>query len=169
MIRFTELIEENETFEFRLEDAFFQMFESNEWEGGNVTARLEVSKRADGVTLDIHFDGVLRVACDRCLELFALKVQSSQQVYVKFGQEEMELDDNVIVVSKEDNHLDLSPLFYDYLILSIPVSKVHPSDDYGNSGCNIEMIEELEKHIITEEKTKNDPRWDELKKLLDKN
>jgi uncharacterized metal-binding protein YceD (DUF177 family) len=169
MIRFTELVEDRETFEFRLEDAFFQMFESSEWEGGSVIAGLEVSKRADGITLDIRMEGYLTVACDRCLELFPLDVKSTQQVFVKYGAEEMELDDNVIVVSKEENHLDLSPLFYDFLVLSIPVSKVHPTDSQGNTGCDIQMIEALEKHIITEENEKEDPRWDELKKLLDKN
>ena len=63
-------------------------------------------------------EGHLTVACDRCLEPFSLMVENQQQIYVKYGHEEMELDDNMIVVSKEDNEINLGSLFYDYLVLS---------------------------------------------------
>jgi len=169
VIRFTELNEETETFEFLLEDTFFAMFESNTWENGKVKASVLAGKRPDGINLDIRLEGRLIVACDRCLENFSLAVESSQQLFVKFGQEEKELDDNVLMISRDDNLLDLSAVFYDYLVLAIPVQKFHPENEKGELTCDQEMIKMLDKHILSEEKTETDPRWDDLKKLLDKN
>jgi hypothetical protein len=49
------------------------------------------------------------------------------------------------------------------------VKKVHPLNSEGNSGCDPKMIAKLNEHIITEESEIIDPRWQDLKKLLDKN
>jgi uncharacterized metal-binding protein YceD (DUF177 family) len=54
-------------------------------------------------------------------------------------------------------------------VLALPVRRVHPDLDNGKSGCNTRMMEKLEKHIVSGETERTDPRWDELKKLMDKN
>jgi hypothetical protein len=45
---------------------------------------------------------------------------------------------------------------------------VHPVDKHGENTCDPVMIKKLEEFIIEEEK-ENDPRWDELKKLMNDN
>jgi uncharacterized protein len=169
VVRFSELKEDTETYEFILEDSFFQAFSSSEWEGGRVRAIVKATKRTDGITLGFKMNGKVMVVCDRCLEMFSLPVETLQQLFIKYGEEAAELDDDVVLVPKEMNQIDLSGFFYDYLVVSIPVRRVHPDKENGESGCNQEMIEKLNKHIITEDAGKTDPRWDELKKLMDKN
>jgi uncharacterized metal-binding protein YceD (DUF177 family) len=169
VVRFSELRDDTETFEFLLRDSFFQAFKSSDWENGCIDARVSVGKRPDGITIDFKIAGELTVTCDRCLDTFQLPVDFSQRLYVKFGQEPEELDDNIVVVVREDNQIDLSGYFYEYLVLSIPVKKVHPNNPSGDSGCNRAMIEKLEEHIIDKNIETRDPRWDDLKKLIDKN
>jgi uncharacterized metal-binding protein YceD (DUF177 family) len=51
--------------------------------------------------------------------------------------------------------------------MTIPIRRVHPLDKNGKIGCNPEMIKKLNELLIDEEKEDNtDPRWDELKKLM---
>jgi uncharacterized metal-binding protein YceD (DUF177 family) len=169
VIRFSELKDDTETFEFLLGDSFFQAFKSNDWENGFVEATVTVVKRPDGITIDLKMNGELTVTCDRCLDTFQLPVDFLQRLYVQYGQEPEELDDNIVVVAREDNQIDLASFFYEYLVLSIPVKRVHPVNSSGNSGCNKEMLEKLEEHIIDKNIEKGDPRWDDLKKLIDKN
>lgn len=167
VIRFSELSVDTETFEFRLEESFFQGFESSEWEKGDVTVDLTATKRVDGITLDFVFAGFVEVICDRCLDSFPQEIEADYTLYVKFGDEAGELDDNIVVVPRDENQMDLSTLFYEYLLLSLPIQRIHPDKENGESGCNSEMIKKLERHQVEEEKTDTDPRWDELKKLFD--
>ena len=169
VVRFSELKDDTETFEFSLQDKFFKDFKSSEWENGRVNVVADVIKRPDGITIDFEMKGELTVLCDRCLDAFARPVQFSQRLFVKYGQEPKELDDNVVVISREENQIDMGKYFYEYLVLSMPVKRVHPNRMNGESGCNREMIEKLEQHIMKNNIEDTDPRWDALKRLIDKN
>ena len=169
VVRFSELKEETETFEFFLEESFFQFHRSSEWASGRINAVVDVKKRPDGITIDCQMNGGLMVTCDRCLELFTLPVHLGQRLYVKYGKEAQELDDNIVVVAREENQIELGRFFYEYLLLSVPMKRVHPGGTGGKDGCNREMIEKLDRHLVNQQIENNDPRWDELKKLIDKN
>ena len=80
--------------------------------------------------------------------------------------------------------LDLQPLMRDTVLLTIPIMHVHPE-----GGCNSAMMEQLSTHSAIDladdeamreaagdaadtdenDNKETDPRWDALKKLLDKN
>ena len=53
-------------------------------------------------------------------------------------------------------------------MLALPIKRVHPDDKNGKSTCDPVMLKKLEELIIDEE-TDTDPRWDELKKLMNDN
>lgn len=169
VIRISELSEKGETFEFQLEDSFFNHFVSGDWSGGKVLASVVALKRPDGISLEFHLKGELAVTCDLCLDQFPLPVDMHQRLFIKYGNSREELDDDIIVISRDENLFDLSNLLYEYLVLSMPVKKTHPKDRKGDSGCNLEMISKLQKHLVADDHKGTDPRWDDLKKLLDKN
>ena len=64
--------------------------------------------------------------------------------------------------------LDLKQHFYEFIYLALPIKRVHPDDKSGNSTCDPDMLKKLNEHIV-EEEPDNDPRWDELKKLMNDN
>jgi uncharacterized protein len=45
---------------------------------------------------------------------------------------------------------------------------VHPEDKNGKSTCDPEMLEKLRKHVVIID-SEADPRWNELKKLINNN
>ncbi|MCF8224684.1 MAG: DUF177 domain-containing protein [Bacteroidales bacterium] len=169
VVRFSELKKETETFEFSLGDSFFRFYESSYWEGGEIRVLMEVSKRTDGLTLDVHLEGFLNLECDRCLEVFEHPISVDQTMFLKYGDVEKEMDDDVLMVPRDNNHFDVSQIFYEYLVLSVPIKKVHSDLQDGSSGCNPDMLKKLKNHLLKEEVKYTDPRWDELKKVFDKN
>jgi len=45
---------------------------------------------------------------------------------------------------------------------------VHPDDENGKSTCDPEMLSKLNEYIVSGEKG-SDPRWNDLKKLMNNN
>jgi uncharacterized metal-binding protein YceD (DUF177 family) len=60
---------------------------------------------------------------------------------------------------------------YEYIVLSLPVQRIHPDDENGRSGCDPDMLEKLKALTAKELNLENqaDPRWDALKGIIEKN
>ena len=159
----------DEKVEFELGNSFFTTGESGDWEGGEIQVSVSISKTAGVIELEFHLKGILNIMCDRCLGYYPQDIDSTQTLFVKFGEEAHEISENVIVVSREEHEIDTSPFLNEFLILALPLKKVHRDLEDGSSGCNEKMIEKLKEHLIQEVEEIIDPRWDELKKLKDKN
>jgi uncharacterized metal-binding protein YceD (DUF177 family) len=67
-----------------------------------------------------------------------------------------------------ENELDLQQHLYEFIMLALPIKRVHPNDEEGNSTCDPVMLKKLDELIVDEEPG-TDPRWDELKKLKNYN
>jgi uncharacterized metal-binding protein YceD (DUF177 family) len=110
--------------------------------------------------------GTVRVQCDRCLEMYDQPIKSKERIFVRLGEKEFTDGDDLIWVSTNDYQLNVSQLIYEFICLAIPIKKVHPDDEDGNTTCDPEMIGKLNKYIIREGEL-NNPAWDDLRKLLD--
>jgi len=75
-------------------------------------------------------------------------------------------DPDMLSMPADENELDMAQYFYEYIHLALPLQRVHPTDKKGQSTCNPEMIRRLIEHSSSGE---TDPRWDELKKLMNNN
>jgi uncharacterized protein len=159
----------DEKVEFELGDSFFTTRESDDWQGGEIQVTIDVLKSPGVITLEFHLRGILNITCDRCLGFYSQEIDTKQILFVKFGEESYEIDEKVIVISREEHHFDTSPFLSEFLILALPLKKVHADKEDGSSACDEKMIEKLEEHLIQEVEESIDPRWDELKKLKDKN
>jgi len=105
------------------------------------------------------------VACDRCLEQMELPIEGYERLIVKFGESNIEESDDVLILNENEHNLDISGYIYDYIMIRIPIKKVHKEDQNGISECNPKMIEILEK--LSERKVEN--RFDKLKDLINNN
>jgi uncharacterized metal-binding protein YceD (DUF177 family) len=116
----------------------------------------------------ISVSGSVRISCDRCLEMFSQPVSSMNRLLVKFGKSIEDTDPDILSVAADEYELDLMQQIYEFIMLALPIKRVHPPDKNGKSTCDPVMLVKLEELIIEEEKV-NDPRWDELKKLMNDN
>lgn len=148
-------------YQFHVTDKFFEAMQASEIHPTNVHVDLELDYNAGLMTLYFKGQGEMIFPCDICLEDFAQPIEYKRTVIVKTGEEESD-DDDIIFISPLENQLDISQIIYDDILLSLPIRKVHPEDEKGNSICNPEQIRLLKK--LNDQK-QVDHRWDALKGL----
>lgn len=112
-----------------------------------------------------------------------LPILTSDKLKVKLGSSFAEEGD-IVVVPEEDGYINIAWFLYEFIALNIPMKHVH-----APGKCNKGMVGKLSKHLRTsgddddddiavelpeeeignEEPQEIDPRWNELKKILDNN
>jgi len=162
------LKEGRHTIDFEIDKEFFEQFEESEVKEGSLIANIEIDKRSTHSDLVIRISGSVRISCDRCLEMFSQPVSSENRLLVKFGKSMDDIDPDILSISIDEQELDLKQPFYEFIHLALPIKRVHPDDKKGKSTCDPVMLKKLEE-LIVEEEDENDPRWDELKKLMNDN
>ena len=125
-----------------------------------MTVDLEVLREELMMTLAFKIEGKVLVPCDRCADEFYIPIQSEQVFYIKFGAEGVEESDDVVVVPAEEHAYDVRSLVYEYIILSIPIHRVHPEGE-----CNPKVLALLshDEEPSDETEVDTDPRWSALK------
>jgi uncharacterized metal-binding protein YceD (DUF177 family) len=167
-IPLTGLKEGKHTYEFEIGDDFFGSFEGSEIRRGELKADVVLEKCSTHLEIRMAIKGRVEVTCDRCLEKFYMPLTAENRLYVKQGREWDENDPDMIAMPLDAHEIDLSQFFYEYIHLALPIKRIHPDDEKGNSTCNPDMIRKLEDHLITAD-ARTDPRWEELKKLTRNN
>ena len=149
-------------FDFELDNSFF--IEQGYCSFLNCVLKVNIGFMKDEslMTLNTNIVGYVEVECDRCLEMLKLPVSVVDQLFVKIGDDNNNEDESIIFVTKDDSLLDLSSYLYDLTLVNLPVRKVHPDDENGNSTCNAEQIKRLEQY---KKQNTVDPRWEVLKQF----
>ena len=173
-----------DNYEFLLDDDFFRAMESIDILGGAVKVSLAVRRANEANYFAIHCQGTIQIVCDRCLEPMDYAVEADYDLAVKFGDEYDDSNDGVLIVPEGDNDLDVAPIVYDTVALSIPLQHVHAEgecdeatwqalqahtahdlddepDEYGTYADEDADADQLDNE------TNIDPRWAELMKLKD--
>ena len=148
---------------WKINDGFFAGMDYSEVQQGRVTVKLDIDRQETMLTLHFDLTGTVRVPCDRCADEFDLPIESQQQFFIKLGTENAEESDDVVVVSPDLNEYDIRPLVYEYIILAIPMHRVHPEGQ-----CNPAVIAMLNREEMPAEEEGTDtidPRWAALKDI----
>jgi uncharacterized metal-binding protein YceD (DUF177 family) len=170
-IRISGLGEGEHHFSFELDQQFFASFDHPDVQNGTVRAEAVLEKKPGFMAIHFTMHGEVALECDRCLDCFSVAIQTTQTIFVKVGDTPGELEDDVIMIGKDEHEIEVGQIMYEYIILSLPVQRVHPEDVSGKSKCNPEMIKRLNDYSLTGTKSKEkaDPRWDALKDIIEKN
>jgi uncharacterized protein len=149
-------------------DEFFDTFEAGLVSGSKFNASLVVDKHETFIETTFSIKGHVGLVCDRSLEAFDEPMTIDKKIVFKYGEEEMELSDEIIVINPDRAQLDLGQYVYEFIVLSIPMKRLHPK---------FRDADEDEEEVLTEgklvyssgpEETTDeeiDPRWEQLKKL----
>jgi uncharacterized metal-binding protein YceD (DUF177 family) len=153
-------------YEYHIGKEFFQRLEYAEVSNGNVNVDLELTKQERMLIFDFTIDGFVEVPCDRCLGEFNQVIAGKEKLIVKFGEEWEEESDDVIIIPEGEYQFDTSKYIYEYIMLLLPMQRIHPDDENGMTTCDQDMVNRLGSHP---EVSETDPRWDALLKLKNKN
>jgi uncharacterized metal-binding protein YceD (DUF177 family) len=170
-VRISGLGEGDHDFSFELDKKFFVLFEHSEISNGNVHAEVILEKKPGVFSLHFSLEGKVEVICDRCLEKFFTDVSTTQTIFVKLGETPGEIEDDVLIIGRDDHEIEVGQYLYEFIMLALPYQRIHPDDSEGHSTCSQEMLKQLEAHRTKESDSEemNDPRWDALKRIIEKN
>jgi uncharacterized protein len=166
-LKFRGLSKGSHDFEFDIKDDFFSKYPESEVKKGEIKAKVELIVTHDIFTLNFSLKGTVYIQCDRCLEYFYMPVKYKAVLFVESGDYNSDLSDadNTIMISHKENEIVLDKHFYDYIHLSLPMQRLHPDDENGQSGCDPEMLKKLE-NLEPKAHANSNPGWDKLKELF---
>lgn len=167
-IPFSGLSEGKHQFDFTVDDRFFAEFETSEVEKGDLEISVELEKRSTYLGLNFLINGTVELVCDRCLENFIHHVESKRKLLVKFSEKPVEDEAEMIYLHPSSFQVEVAQYIYEFVILSLPIRRVHPDGENGESLCDpvmMKKLEELRHHSNTLDEPE-DPRWNELRKII---
>jgi uncharacterized metal-binding protein YceD (DUF177 family) len=155
-------------FEYTLGDSFFQLFPDTLVDKGSLVARVELEKNDRLMMATFAIEGTITLICDRSLEEFEEPVSFTEKLTFKYGEEFVELSEEIIQIPYDTQKLNLAQYLYEFIGLQVPMKKLHPKfrkeeedEDYETSKKFIYKSDLLE----DEDTFNTDPRWDALKKI----
>ncbi|GAB2702478.1 DUF177 domain-containing protein [Mucilaginibacter koreensis] len=164
-IPFTGLKLGKHEFDYVITDAFFNEFEYSLVKKADVQCHVELDKQETMLILNFHIKGTVGMNCDRCLASFPLPLDLKEQQIAKFAEAEVDQDEEIITLSKNDHEIDIAGLIYEYITVAVPF--IATCGNEGNTPyCDKEMLDRLNKLSGSEDENKGtDPRWDALKNI----
>ena len=176
---------EGKTFEYEIGDDFFAEIEGL-IQHGTVHTSVVCLSAGSLYKFCIHSVGTVIVPCDRCLSDLELRIETTDELNVKLGDEYAD-DGDCVIVPEAEGYLDLAHFIYEFIALSMPLTCRHEP-----GKCDEAMMHKLSLHQSTrsgmaddeEADSDNgdaqgdadgegssepvDSRWDALKQLKDK-
>lgn len=153
---------------FDVDDSFFSCFENAVINHGKLQVNMEFVRQRHLLQFNFDINGYVVVTCDRCTEDFQWPISTHETLLVKIGDHEEEEDVDVYVIPQNQTHWNVAQQLYEYICMAKPLRTVHPENDKGESTCNREFINELERRVKkSEAKSAADPRWEVLRKISD--
>ena len=139
-------------FDWTIDGSFFALYEMTEISDACIQVQLTLVKHTHFLELDFELNGWVEVTCDRCLDPLKLDLATEARLYVKFdddaSEDDQDQDLDLIILSHNDDRLDVAQYLYEYAHLSLPIRRVHPDDANGHSTCNAEMIRKLKQYLV---------------------
>ncbi len=165
ILPFSSLSLEKHLYHFDIDGKFFAEFEFTEIEQASISVDLTLDRQERMLVLDFAIKGSINVMCDRCLDYFDFAVEKQERLIIKLGDSWKEESEEILIIPETEHQLDISPYLYEYIVLMLPIKKIHPEDENGNTQCNPEIIKRLNELS----KPEPDSRWDSLKGLITEN
>jgi uncharacterized metal-binding protein YceD (DUF177 family) len=167
-IPYSGLSEGKHLFDFAVDDRFFAEFETSEVEKGDIKIGIELEKRSTYLGLTFTIVGSVELVCDRCLENFIYPIESKRKLLVKFSEKPVEDEAEMVYLHPNSFQVEVAQYIYEFVILSLPIRRIHPNGKDGKSLCDPVMIKKLEelRHHGNNLDEPEDPRWNELRKFI---
>ena len=142
---------------------------------GNIQTTAECIGAGSIFRFKIHSEGIVIVPCDRCLADLELRIETTDELNVKLGDDNTD-DGDCVVVSEAEGRVNLAQYIYEFIALAMPISCVHEP-----GGCDDTMMQRLSRYQVarssqedgesenstaTGDDVRVDERWSALKKLI---
>ncbi|ELR68219.1 ribosomal protein L32p [Fulvivirga imtechensis AK7] len=155
-------------YQFDIDDQFFEAFENSIIDKGKGSVKLELEKTETFIRLHFDISTSVQLECDRSLDLFDYPIHSENSLILKFGDHEEEINEEISIIPRDRQRINLAQYIYEFIGLSIPMKKLHPR--YKDENEDDELIYSSDKSSEDQDNEGKsdediDPRWQKLKNL----
>lgn len=157
-------------FDFEVRNDFFSHYGTGLLTEGSLTAGVALDKRETFIEATFSVRGTVGLVCDRTLEPFDHPIRADKKLVFKYGDADEELSDEIVVIHRDRESLELGQYIFEFIVLEVPMKKLHPRFQHED-----EDDDDLEGKIIYTSPPSDegkpddgeaiDPRWEKLKKL----
>ena len=159
------------SFEYHINNTFFDHFDYSDFENSTIKVNAVLEKKTTFMELSLKHKGTIFVPCDTTGEMFDMPIKGKIKIVIQFGDAYNNDNEELLILPHGDFQVDISQFIYEMIVLSIPLRRVHPGIKDGTLQSDVlDKLQTLKvsQSKITESKiTDNtDPRWDKLKQLL---
>ena len=153
-------------YEFDISDSFFELFDSEYISKGQLKAFVTLQKSDSMIQMTFNIEGTIELTCDRSLDLFDHPLEIKRNMIYKFGEEEKELSEDVYVIHKDTQTMNIADILFEFIGLEVPMKKLHPRFVVEDNDEDFEMIYSSEEETEEQDEEETiDPRWAALKDL----
>jgi uncharacterized protein len=154
------------SFHFDVDNEFFRHYGTGMLSEGSFDVDVELDKRETFIEARFLIKGAAMMVCDRSLDPFRQPMKIDKKIVFKYGDADEELSDEIIMIQRDSDSLELGQYIYEFISLEVPIKKLHPryqdEDDDETEGKIIYSSGDSSKGDDEED---IDPRWEQLKKL----
>lgn len=152
-------------YDFVFDDRLFEAFEFSGVKRGKGKVEVSLNKSDTMISLNFSIEGDLRLICDRSLDEFDYPLSLMETILLKYGEHEEELGDNLFMIQKDTQTINMAQFLHESISLAIPMKKLHPKFEEDEDASAQVFIYSSEEKEEIKNNDETDPRWDILKKL----
>jgi len=149
--------------EVEINHLFFEKYENDDINGGNIHVQINVHRKETMVSLDFNLQGHIISFCDVCLDELTIPISKREMLILKTtGNAKEREDENIVFVGEKVHSYNIEQILYEYIVTLIPMRKTH--QEVENGTCNpamLTLIEDAKNVPVFIE----DERWEALKNI----
>jgi len=145
IIPFTLLKGGEHSYLFSVEKGLFTDNNYDEIHDCLLKAHITFNKNSAILNVTFHIYGTINITCDRCGDDFDMEVNIDKKLLIKLDSIIHAEEDDMISLGKDEVDFDIAPYIYQYIVLSLPMQRIHPEDKDGVRHCNAEALDKLKR------------------------
>lgn len=138
------------SYRWQADNDFFSAVQGSDIKQGLLDVALRVKRTSGAYELEFQLQGEVEVTCDRCLESMNQPIDAFCTLRVVMGEDFVD-DGDVVVIPEREGIINVAWNIYEFTALQIPLRHVHPDCEALSESSEEERV---------------DPRWADLKKLI---
>lgn len=138
------------SYRWQADNDFFSAVQGSEIKQGLLDVALRVKRTSGAYELEFQLQGEVEVTCDRCLESMNQPIDAFCTLRVVMGEDFVD-DGDMVVIPEREGIINVAWNIYEFAALQIPLRHVHPDCEALSESSEEERV---------------DPRWADLKKLI---
>jgi len=143
-------------YKFRLNNSFFEAFESKEIKDGKFEVEVTLNKFSTRTDFNFKIVGSFASICDRCLEEIRIDIESEYDLIGRYGIGEEEAE--FFYIEDQNKPVNIAKFIFEFVNYSIPLMKVCKEKE--NPAC-YELLDKINPNLEDEK----NPMWEDLNKI----